>query len=88
MLTKCNEEQAQCQAELAEKKALSEQLTSQLNDALAMLAAEKKAREELTNTILMVKAASEKVQEEVKKLQMENVQLQQYIAKLKSEQGK
>ena len=51
------------------------------------LAAEKKAREELADTIMMVKAASEKVQEEVRRLQLENVQLQQMITKLRSEQG-
>lgn len=87
MLASCTEEKMKLQSDLNECEAAKEQLTKQLGDALLMLNAEKKAREELTATIMMVKAASEKVQEEVKRLQIENIQLQQQIAKLRSEQG-
>lgn len=87
MLAACNEENLKCQADLAQEKAITDQLSQQLQDAMELLAAEKKAREELANTIMMVKEASEKVQEEVQRLQLENVQLQQQLAKLRSEQG-
>lgn len=87
MLSSCNEEKMKCQMDLSQEKAISEQLSQQLQDAMELLAAEKKAREELTATIMMVKEASERVQEEVQRLQLENVQLQQQINKLKSEQG-
>lgn len=87
MLATCNEDKLKCQVDLAQEKAISSQLSQQLQDAMELLAAEKAAREELTNTIMMVKEASEKVQAEVQRLQLENVQLQQQIAKLRSEQG-
>lgn len=51
----------QCQAELALKTAENEQLTNQLQTALQLLEAEKKAREELLKTIMEVKAGAEKV---------------------------
>ena len=79
MLASCTEEKLKCQSDLAECEVTKEQLTKQLSDALLMLSAEKKAREELTATIMMVKAASEKVQEEVKRLQIENIGLQQQV---------
>ena len=60
-LIKCNEEKMQCQAELALKTAENEQLTNQLQTALQLLEAEKKAREELLKTIMEVKAGAEKV---------------------------
>ena len=64
-----------------------EQLTKQLSDALLMLSTDKKAQQELTATIMMEKAASEKVREEVERVQIENIGLQQPAVKLRSEQG-
>ena len=55
----------QCQAELALKTAENEQLTNQLQTALQLLEAEKKAREELLKTIMEVKAGAEKVSGEI-----------------------
>lgn len=78
----------QCEAGLAECNSISEQLSNQLSDAVAMLMAEKEAREQLTLTITSVQEQSMKVQEEVKKLQLENLQLQQQVQKLQGEQGK
>lgn len=61
MLAECNEDKLQCQADLTMEIAKNNMLTSQLTDAMTMLANEKAAREELLKTIMDVKAASEKV---------------------------
>lgn len=51
----------QCNVALSQEKAISEQLKGQLNEAVALIAAEKKAREELTALLMSVKDAAEKV---------------------------
>lgn len=76
-----------CESDLAAQKVISDQLSENLSSALAMLKMEKEAREELTATIAVVQETSMKVQEEVKKLQAENIALQAQVEKLKNEQG-
>lgn len=78
----------QCDVERAECNVAAKELSEQLATCIVMVEAEKKAREELTATIQIVQQTSMKVQEEVKKLQLENLALAQQVQKLQSEQGK
>lgn len=88
LLANTTSEKMQCESDLAAQKAVSEQLSENLSNALMMLKMEKEAREQLTATIAVVQETSMKVQEEVKKLQAENIALQAQVEKLKNEQGK
>jgi len=60
-LEQCTADKIQCEADLSNEKALTALLTGQLADAMALLAEEKKAREELTALLLQVKATAEAV---------------------------
>ncbi|XP_067936109.1 C-type lectin domain family 4 member F-like isoform X2 [Watersipora subatra] len=85
-LATCNEEKMQCNLDLTQEKTLTAQLNQQLANAVELLAAETKAREELTELLMSVKDTAEKLQEEVQKLQLENLQLRQQLMKLQAEQ--
>ncbi|XP_067939488.1 adventurous-gliding motility protein Z-like isoform X2 [Watersipora subatra] len=86
-LAECTTQKGICDANLMQQTAIAEELSKQLTDAMLLLNAEKEAREQLMATIVLVQETSLKVQEEVKKLQTENILLQQQVEKLQAEQG-
>ena len=60
-LATCNDEKMQCNVALAQEKAITAQLNSQLASAMQLLKEQKKANEELSAVLMQVKATAEKV---------------------------
>jgi len=76
----------QCETNYAQEKSEKEALSQQLSLTATQLIMEKKAREEQAYVVAKVREATLKVHDEVQKLQLENLQLQQEAQKLKNEQ--
>lgn len=87
-MEECKAGKAKCDSDLATQTSIAEQLNKQLTEAVALLKAEKEAREQLVATMLLVQQTSQKLQEDLKQLQVENAQLQAQVQKLQAEQSK